>query len=162
MKIRISLIGWYLILFAFIALSLICLTGCKTQYVPIKEVRTEYIHSTDTVHKTDTVINTKETVIREVNDGDSAILAQYGIRLKDNERMILFLQRELEREKSQQTESRHDTVIQRDTIPVPYPVEKRLSWWQQQKQDFGEIMLVLLAIAAFCIFWKYKRCLSDS
>lgn len=162
MKIRISLIGWYLILFAFIALSLICLTGCKTQYVPIKEVHTEYIHSTDTVHKIDTVTNEKETVIREVNDGDSALLAQYGIRLKDNERMILFLQRELEREKSQQTESRHDTVIQRDTIPVPYPVEKSLSWWQQQKQDFGEIMMLLLAIAAVCIFWKHKRCLSDS
>lgn len=157
MKIKISLIGWYLILIVFVALSLICLTGCKTQYVPIKEIHTEYVHSTDTVHKIDTVTNEKETVIREVNDGDSALLAQYGIRLKDNERMILFLQRQLEREKSQQTESRHDTVIVQDTIPVPYPVEAKLSWWQQKKQDLGEVVLILLLLAGVYIGYKILR-----
>ena len=164
MKIRISLIGWYLILFAFVAVSLICLTGCKQiQYVPVETVRTEYVSRTDTIHKTDTVTNNKETVIREVNEGDSVLLAQYGIRLKDNERMLLFLQRELEREKSQQKESVHDTVIKTDSVQVPYPVPAELSRWQKFCCDYGKIMLGVSAALAILLviillYWiRYRR-----
>lgn len=153
--IKITLIGWYVLTVVFVALSLLTLMGCKEiQYVPVETVKTEYTHSTDTVHKIDTLTNEKETVIREVNKGDSALLAKYGIQLKDNERMILFLQRELERQKSQQTESKHDTVIQCDTIRVPYPVERKLSWWQQKKQDLGDFMLILLVLAGLYIVWR--------
>ena len=68
------------------------LCGCKkVQYVPVKEVHTIEKHTGDTLHHHDTTRIEKEMIIREANDGDSAMLARYGIRLKENERLILML-----------------------------------------------------------------------
>jgi hypothetical protein len=142
--IRISLIGWYLLTVLFVVLSLICLTGCKTQYVPVKEIHTEYVTRTDSFIRTDSLYLHDSILVRE--KGDTVTIEKWHTRYRD--RIVESI--------------KTDTFIQRDTIPVPYPVEKRLSWWQQRKQDFGEIMLVLLAIAAFCIFWKHKRSFLDS
>lgn len=59
--IRISLIGWYLILFAFIALSLMCLAGCKTvsQTDNHQETKTEI--STDSANIEKIVADTTKT-----------------------------------------------------------------------------------------------------
>lgn len=123
---------------AFLVGALLCiiigglLTGCTT-YVPVETVRTEYRHSTDTLRQTDSIIKERETIIREANSGDSALLASYGFRLKENERLLLFLQKELEREKGNQEERRTDTLIKNDTIRVPYPVEGKVPKWEQVK-----------------------------
>ena len=129
------------------------LVSCRTQYVPVETVRTEYINRTDTVHKTDTVTNERETVIREVNKGDSALLAKYGIQIKDNERMLLFLQRELAKERSKEREVQHDTTIVRDTIQVPYPVEKK----QSAIDRFGDKLMLLLMLVLLLGFVFRRR-----
>ena len=145
--------GWY-ILTVFVLMCLMALlVSCRTQYVPVETVRTEYINRTDTVHKTDTVTNEKETVIREVNKGDSALLAKYGIMLKDNERMLLFLQRELAKERSREREVQHDTTIVNDTIRVPYPVEKQAS----RLEKYGDrVLLLLMAVVLIGLIFRRR------
>lgn len=151
---RVTFIGWYL-LAVLVLLCIICLmSGCRTQYVPVETVRTEYVNRTDTVHKTDTVTNERETVIREVNKGDSALLAKYGIQIKDNERMLLFLQTELAKKRSAEREVQHDTIIRIDSIEVPYPVERQATRWERLKDWLT--MLVLCAVCLIGIIWLLR------
>lgn len=53
-----------------------------------------------------------------------------------------------------------DTVIKTDSIRVPYPIDKKLSKWQQIKLDVGGGALVALGIAlivlAIMIFRKVR------
>ena len=146
--------GWYILAVFVLMCMMALLVSCKTQYVPVETVRTEYINRTDTVHKTDTVTNERETVIREVNKGDSALLAKYGIQIKDNERMLLFLQRELDKERSKEREVQHDTMIVRDTIQVPYTVEKP----QSEVDKFGDklMLLMMLVLLLGFVFRRQK------
>ena len=142
-----------------IILSLL-LSGCKSiQYVPVEKVRTEYINKTDTVNKIDTLISEKETIIREA---DSNLVAKLGLQLKANERAILVLQRELERQISKESEHKTDTVIKTDSVQVPYPVERKLTKWEQTKMDAGGIaigmcIVILLVIIIGFIVKAYRK-----
>ena len=128
-----SLAGILLLVFSLL------LSGCKSiQYVPVEKVKTEYINRTDTVNKIDTLISEKETIIREA---DSSLVAKLGLQLKANERAILILQRELERQVSKESEHKTDTVIKTDSVQVPYPVERKLTKWEQTKMDAGGIAI---------------------
>lgn len=117
-----------LLVLACIIIAVVTVSSCRTiRFVPVQQVRTEYRHIRDTVIERDSIFLEKETVIREA---DSALLAKHGLKLQENERAILVLQRELERRLREATSTSSDTVIVRDSIPVPYPVEKELTWWQ--------------------------------
>lgn len=149
---------------AFMACVIIalCMTfcSCKTKYVTVPEYRTQYISRTDTVHTTDTVRNEKQTVIREMTKGDSAMLAQYGIRLRESERMLLWFQNELQQEKAHLLEVIHDTIVKTDSVAVPYPVERELTWLQKLKQDTAGAIITLffaLALAYFVIRYLTKK-----
>ena len=145
--------GWYILIVFVLMCLMSLLISCRTQYVPVETVRTEYINRTDTVQKIDTVTNEKETVIREVNKGDSALLAQYGIQMRDNERMLLFLQKELDRERSREREVQHDTTIVNDTIRVPYPVEKQVSGLEK----YGDrLLLLLMAVVLIGLIFRRR------
>ena len=135
------------------------LVGCKTVYVPVESVHEYVHHQTDTIEKTDTVTNTKETIIREASKADSALLAKYGIRLKENERLLLFLQKELEQEKSREIEHHTDTVIKVDSVQVPYPVEKKVPFWEKVKMgSVGFVSAIILGGGvALWIRRRYKR-----
>lgn len=143
----------------FLAFVLIFfLMSCRTQYVPVKEVHTEYVAKTDTVHHHDSTHSEKETIIREVNKGDSALLAKYGIQLRDNERMILFLQRELESAHELILEHSHDSVAKGDSIPIPYPVTAELSAWQKVKVTYGGYAMgVVLLVAVGAVLWLRRK-----
>ena len=135
--------------------ALLILTGCSPKVITVPEYHHEYHHTTDTVTKTDSVLKEKETIIREA---DSAMVAELGLRLKDRERAILILRKELERVMNARTESRTDTIVKVDSIRVPYPVEKPLSWWQQQKIRWGETaMAALLVVLLIVCIRRYKK-----
>lgn len=140
-----------------VILVLLSLTSCRSvRYVPVERVRTEYVNRTDTVTKTDSIIHEKETIIREA---DSTTLAKLGLQLKENEKAILVLQRELEKQKREVSEHKTDTVIKRDSIPVPYPVEKELTWYQEKCITW--FPWVLFTAIAFLIFiikpWRWLK-----
>jgi len=140
----------------FVLFSLL-LVGCSPNVVTVEKTHTEYVHNTDTLTIKDTVRSNTNTIIREARPEDSLLLAQYGIRLRDNERMLLFLQKQLEQEKSESREVVHDTTIVRDTIPQIVTVEKELSWLDRQKIAL-EGMLKLLAVGfLFFVFIKLKK-----
>ena len=52
----------------------------------------------------------------------------------------------------------HDTVYVgiRDSIPVPYPVEKELSIWDKFKVDYSGWMILVLLILLTCIVLLYR------
>ena len=138
------------------------LASCKTQYVPVENTHTIYQNHTDSIHLIDSVYHEKETVIREANSGDSTLLAKYGIQLKNNERMLLLLQRDYEKQLKALTEQKADTVIENDTIRVPYPVEKKVPFWEKAKlASLGAVAAISVAAAVLFIWWlrrRYKRC----
>ena len=119
---RLSVIVWYLEAIAVAALLGWLLMGCTTtRYVPITETHTEHHWHTDSVKERDSTHTERETVIREV---DSAAMARYGIQMESNQRAWLVLQREMENRlrELEHMSAQKDTV--RDSIPVPYPVER--------------------------------------
>jgi len=146
---RLSVTGWYLLAIAISVLLGWLLMGCTTtQYVPITETRTEHHWHTDSVRERDSTHTERNTIIREL---DSAAMARYGIQMESNQRAWLVLQREMEnrlRELEHMTAKR-DTV--RDSIPVPYPVEK------QVPRERSTVEWVLLIIGLLSIAWTLFR-----
>ena len=129
------------------------LSSCKTvEYITVPEVHEVHHHHTDSIKQTDSVTVEKETVIMQL---DSAAMAKYGIQLKAAERAWLVKTAELERRLQQLIENHTDTVHERDSIPVPYPVikevEKKLT-----KTQKGLMWLGGLSLMALFLFIVYK------
>lgn len=113
-------------------------TSCKSvEYVPVETVRTEYVDKVRELHDT-LLVNDKETVY--VN-GDTVMVTRYVDRYKV-------------------VHQRDTLCVERcDTISVPYPVERKLSKWEQAKMSAGGFALALipLLLLAVVIVWKVKR-----
>ena len=144
-------------LFCTVAL-LVLLSGCgSVRYVPVETVKTEKVTETDTIIQKDTVRSEKETIIREARPEDSLMMAKLGIRLRDNERLLILLQKEMSEQKSNAYESHRDTVLKTDSVAVPYPVEKELSWWQRQKIAFGEWVFGVMAVLLLVVIIRKRK-----
>ena len=148
---------WWGFWLFIILLAVGWLTSCTTtKVVTVPEVHEQHHWHTDSVIKRDSVIHDRQTTIREL---DSAAMAQYGIQLKQNEKAwmvsVAELRREVERLESMTAD--RDTV--RDSIPVPYPVEKivpaELSWWQQARIHLANILLFGLVIVGIIMLGKW-------
>lgn len=117
-----------------IALAVLC--GCTTtRYVPVESVRTEYRDRDVERVVTDTVTDTRVVVIK----GDTVI--DWRDRWH------------------RQTDTVHDTcyIERTDSVPVPYPVERRLSRWEQTKQDLGGYALAAVTILCVAVVWLIRR-----
>lgn len=102
----------YLIILLTLA---ICFISCRTQYIPVESVRTEY-KTRDSI-RFDSIYQ-RDSVYMLVK-GDTV----YSYRYK-------YLYRYL-------TTNRTDTILKTDSIQVPYPVEKQLNRWQALKMELG-------------------------
>lgn len=116
-----------------------CLVSCRTQYVPVETVRTEY-KTRDSI-RFDSIYQ-RDSIYMLVK-GDT--IYQYKYK---------YLYRYL-------TTNRTDTILKTDSIPIPYPVEKQLSRWQTIKMElggwaFGIIILFTLIIIGQIIFKSKK------
>lgn len=141
-----------------------CFCSCKSvQYVPVETIRTEIKHHHDTVRSLDSTKNDVQTVIREADSAEIERLnTEYGFKLDKAQKTILILRKELERQSHSQQEIKIDTAIIEKQVQVPYPVEKKLSKWQQTKVDWGGwAMLSALVVIILFLFiiprWKGKR-----
>ena len=126
----------YIIILLILA---ICFVSCRTQYIPVESVRTEY-KTRDSI-RFDSIYQ-RDSVYMLVK-GDTI----YQYRYK-------YLYRYL-------TTNRTDTILKNDSIPIPYPVEKQLSRWQTIKMElggwaFGIIILFTLIIIGQIIFKSKK------
>ncbi len=103
---------------------LMSLTGCKTvKFVPVPEYHTLYKTRVDTVQRWDSVYFRDSVFI--ATKGDTVYLTKTHWR--ERFRNVYHV--------------KVDTIMQRDSIRVPYPVEKSLSKWEQAKMDFGGIAI---------------------
>jgi hypothetical protein len=126
----------------YIILSL--LAGCKSvQYVPVETVRSDSIYvdryKRDSIYQRDSVFVNRWTV------GDTIyqdkVVWKYVYRDK----------------------VKYDTVaiLRSDTINVPYPVECKLSKWEQLKLNVGgwaiSIIIIIVLIVMGCMVYKLKK-----
>lgn len=117
------------------------LCGCTvTRYVPVE----------NSVTRTDTVYSAKIRV-DSVIIHDSVTVTQRGD--------TVFRDRYVDRYR---VKERTDTVFQTVTdsvrTEVPYPVERKLTQWEQTKMDLGGVAIVVLAVmACIAVVWLIRK-----
>ena len=119
-------------------MSGIWFTACQgIRYVPVETVRTEY-KTRDSI-RFDSIYQ-RDSIYMLVK-GDTVYQYKYK-----------YLYRYL-------TINKTDTVIQADSVQVPYPVEKKLTKWQAMKVELGGWAFgIIIAFALYTIGrFVYKR-----
>ena len=107
-----------------LVIFVVFLSGCRTEYVPVESVRYDSLFFTKFFR--DSVYVKDSTHVRERGD------TVFWYRMK-----YMFVNKTVS-----------DTVyIERyKDRDVPVPVERKLSWWERQKMDYGGwAMLILVA-----------------
>jgi len=127
----------YIIILLMLA---ICFVSCRTQYIPVETVRTEY-KTRDSI-RVDSIYY--QDSIYVLIKGDTVYQYKYKYLYK-----YQFL-------------NRTDTVIKVDSVQVPYPVEKQLTRWQAMKMElggwvFGIIIVFALIIAGWLVYRLRKK-----
>ncbi len=125
-----------------VLLLLAMLASCKTtRYVSVPEYHKEYINRTDTFLRSDTLFRLDSVVIRQ--QGDTTVIE----KIRWQNRFVNVYK------------VKTDTIMKSDSIRVPYPVEKKLSKWQQLRLDFGGwAMLVLgMLVVAIGMAWAVRK-----
>lgn len=120
-----------------ILLVTLCLIGCRTvRYVPVPEYHTLYKTRVDTVQRWDSVYFRDSVFIAA--KGDTVYLTKTHWR--ERFRNVYHV--------------KVDTVMQRDSVRVPYPVEKPLTKWQRWKMDMGGWAMGVLAVLVILVIIK--------
>lgn len=124
------------LLYIIILLTLaICFVSCRTQYVPLETVRTEY--------------KTRDSIrIDSIYQQDSVYVLVKGDTVYQYRYKYLYKYQYL---------NRTDTVIKVDSVQVLYPVEKQLSRWQSIKQEIGGIAIGVIVALLFIIVGLIRR-----
>lgn len=121
---------------AILLMSGVWLSSCRTQYVPVETVRTEY-KTRDSI-RYDSIYNRDSIYVRV--KGDTVYQYKYKYLYK------------------YQYLNRTDTVIKVDSIQVPYPVEKQLSRWQSLKMELGGWAFgILIVLCLIVVWWLVNR-----
>ena len=121
-----------------IVISLLC--GCRTvKYVPVPSVSVDSVYVDrwlrDSVYLHDSVF------VNQWMKGDTVFVDKVVTRYKYKDRW------------------RFDTVAvtRVDSVRVPYPVEKELSWWEETRMHSSPILVAIVAVLAFIIAWLVKK-----
>ena len=133
-----TLKGLLLGLLACAAMQL--LWGCTaTKYVPVETVRTDSVYvdrfARDSVYLHDSVF------VSRWAQGDTVYVDKVVTKYMYKDRW------------------RYDTVavVRTDSVRVPYPVEKELSWWEETRMHSFPILVAIVAVLAFIIAWLVKK-----
>ena len=122
---------------SILIIAVLAMAACRsTEYVPVPEYHTVNVERAVYVH--DSIESRDSIIIR--SERDTVFVEKWKTRTR-----ILHV---------------HDTlcVEHHDSIRVPYPVEKKLSKWQQLKIDwFGELCAVLIALLSAIIIYTVWR-----
>ena len=128
---------WNIVIIVFAGLVL---GGCKTKYVSVPEIHTEYITRVDTTVRRDSVY-LKDSVYVE-RKGDTMYINKTVYR--DRFHHIYKV--------------KTDTIVKRDSVNVAYPVEKEMSRSERLFVAMGKFFAALVIALLFVIGVKlYKR-----
>lgn len=131
--------GWSII--AIMAIIVFCMLFCScgsVKYVPVPEYHTDSVYLTKV--QFDSIWQHDSVYIREYVKGDTVYFEHTKWHTK-------YVEKEV-----------HDTIYKSrtDSIAVPYPVEKPLTWWQRQKVEFGEVAMAILVGLLVFMFVRFK------
>ena len=131
---------WSFIIF-IVLMMIILFNSCSPKVIYVPEYHTEVVTRTDSVVKIDSVHVKDSVIIKQA--GDTIEIDRWHTEYKDRwrERVVI------------------DSIIKVDSVSVPYPVEKKLSKWQQAKVDWGgwAMLIVVVLIFLFLIFALRRR-----
>lgn len=125
---------------ALIAALLMCcgslLTSCRTPYVPVEKIKTEYQYidrlQYDSIYLKDSV--------RYYMKGDTVFIDKYKYLYK-----YVYI-------------DKVDSFVKTDSIDRPYPVERKLSGWESAKMELGGWAFGSLLLSIIVISWiVYKK-----
>lgn len=137
----------------------LCVSCSSGKAVIVPEVRQVVVHERDTVMFRDSVKMSSTTIVQQA---DSALLAEFGIRLDNMEKAWLVRQSTNKESASHSAStSRKDSIVH-DSIPVPYPQvvykDKKLTRWQTLKMELGfTLIMVVLTYIGMFIFEKITK-----
>lgn len=118
--------------------TLLMLASCKTKYVAVPEVHTEYISNTDSVYIHDSI-----------HVRDSIIMYMQG----DTMFKIIYLNKYVYRDRYKY---KTDTVVKTDSIS--YSVERSFTRWERFKiKYFGYILIVAIFSVVGLVLWLFNR-----
>ncbi len=150
----------YFILMLLSYFLMLFLTGCKTRYMPVESIRTEWKEKTVVLHDTvrDTVLS-RNDIYRH----DSMAVRLSGDTVYVDRWHTLRLVSQ-EKKKSLSISSMADSTaaVKADSIIVPYPVEKKLTRWEQVRMDIGSLAVCLSGVAiifviAYAAIWIRRK-----
>jgi hypothetical protein len=160
---------------ALITLTLILCGACSTtRYVPVESVRVEY-RETDTTGIYKRLRNYFESIYhREVSTDsvvdrskETVVLKENGDTARHDKERIIYVSSRREKELEHRVREQDSIInilrlqlasVKSDSIPVPYPVEKKLTQWEQTKMDLGGFALGGIAVAlCIVVVWLIKK-----
>ena len=125
---------------ATMVLAGLALGSCKTKYVGVPEIHTEYITRVDTTVRKDSVYLK-----------DSVYVERKGDTLYVNKTLYRDRYHDIYKVKT-------DTIVKRDSMNVAYPVEKEMSRSERLFVAMGKFFAALVIALLFVIGVKlYKR-----
>ncbi len=125
---------------AIMVLAGLTLGSCKTKYVSVPEIHTEYITRVDTTVRMDSVY------LR-----DSVYVERKGDTLYVNKTLYRDRYHNIYKVKT-------DTILKRDSVNIAYPVEKEMSRSERLFVAMGKFFAALVIAMLFVIGVKlYKR-----
>lgn len=135
---RYSEMFWFFWLLVLIVLGM--LTSCKTKYVTVPEYHTTTVTKHDTLIKRDSVYQRDSIFMWK--DGDTIWKEKYTLLYKDRWK----------------TKVVYRDSIRVDSINVPFPVERELTFWQKTWMKTGKILAIGLGLIIICsVIWLLAR-----
>lgn len=129
---------WSFIIF-IVLMMIILFNSCSPKVIYVPEYHTEYITKTDSVVKIDSVHVKDSVIIKQA--GDTIEIDRWHTEYKDRWRERVLI----------------DSFIKVDSVSVPYPVEKKLSKWQQAKVDWGGWAMLFVVVLIFLFLFIALR-----
>ena len=123
-----------------VILAGLVLGGCKTKYVSVPEIHTEYITRVDTTVRKDSVYLKVSVYVERKGD-------------------TLYVNKTLYRDRYHNIyKVKTDTIVKRDSVNVAYPVEKEMTRSERLFVAMGKFFAALVIALLFVIGVKlYKR-----
>jgi len=129
---------WSFVIF-IVLMMIILFNSCSPKVIYVPEYHTEVVTRTDSVVKIDSVHVKDSVIIKQA--GDTIEIDRWHTEYKDRwrERVVV------------------DSFIKVDSVSVPYPVEKKLSKWQQAKVDWGGWAMPFVVVLIFLFLFIALR-----
>lgn len=120
-----------------VGIALLLLFGsCRSiRYVPVETIRTDSVFMSNV--RIDSVYVQDSILIKEKGDTLTTIRYKLVYRYKHITDTLF--------------------ITKNDSVQVPYPVEKELTWWQKTKLELGEFSIGIILILLIVVIWLVRK-----